>query len=277
MSRERENTSFCELSLVQTQHSFNPHGHRCYRWVLTPLINSSEDTICTMTFSFPSFPPLSPSVSLPHTLTLPPSLINSPVLSCCLNLSLSLTHSDWVLCSRFLLISTSNTLSSLLPPLPFLFCPISVPHCCPSALKGQCDWHSATVVILTTFCLKWPLKNKRLELSIQSLSPPSPSLHGANLAPHHQTHHHCVAGSWSHRGCRVIIITQAAKPELTTYFTCCYEPNWSWSLGAAFTVLSFMECEPQLCFWREFFNTKSSRWAVTISELPYSFPLTTWK
>lgn len=56
------------------------------------------------------------------------------------------------------------------------------------------------------------------------------SLYGANLAPHHQTDHNCVAGSWSQGRYRIIIITRAAKPELTTHSTCCYEPNWSWRL-----------------------------------------------
>lgn len=157
----------------------------CYRGDLRPLIKSSEDTIHTLTFSFPSFPPLPPSVSPPHTFTLPQPLINSPVLSRCLNLSPSLSHILRLVLfffSRSLLIPTSLlkhthiflTLSSFMPFLTcfffhfffFRFCPISVPHCGPST-------HNVTdtmVVVLTTFCLKWPLKNKRLKLSIQSLS-----------------------------------------------------------------------------------------------------------
>ena len=56
------------------------------------------------------------------------------------------------------------------------------------------------------------------------------SLYGANLAPHHQTDHNCVAGSWRLGRYRIIVITRAAKPELTTHSTCCYELNWSWRL-----------------------------------------------
>lgn len=127
---------------------------RCYRWVLTLAINSSEETVHTLTFSFHSYL----SVSHPHTLTLPQSLINSPALSCWFNLSLSLSHTYTQKYLIFVLplsaypylfaqthshFSHSFLYHTLMPSLSLLSlfcCPPSVPQSHPSALKGQCVW-----------------------------------------------------------------------------------------------------------------------------------------
>lgn len=137
---------FCELGSVTAllQPTQPLEAVWCYRWVLTPLINSSEDTVHILTFSFPSFPPLFPSVTLPHTFTLRSLLINSPALSRCLNLSLfphtrsNLSHfcSLVFLYSSLPLCPSTHTLLSLSFDTLTFCCPISVPHCCPSTLWG---------------------------------------------------------------------------------------------------------------------------------------------
>ncbi len=162
MSRGRENTSFCGSDSIPSaytaiggcmmlQMSLNT-AHKFFRGhnPLTDLFLSPHSHL--------SLPPFSPPT---HLLCLCRSLILQ-FFSRCLNLSLSLSHVLRLvsfLFSHFLLISTSllkhththtHILYSLYPLfyppslLPFFhfslsFCPILVPHCCPSALKGQCD------------------------------------------------------------------------------------------------------------------------------------------
>lgn len=181
-----EGEEICETSLVWTQHSFNPHS----RWKLCDATDESWNrsyilrrTQSTLTFSSP--PHLSLPLFLPFTHWLPQSLINSPVLSRCLNLSLSPSHSQTCLIfvlwlARYSLYPPLIHLPSVLPFFHFsLFCwPISALHGCTSALKGPCYWHSPRVVMLTISFVSsdlWRIKAWSW-LSNLSHSPPSLSL-----------------------------------------------------------------------------------------------------
>ena len=106
----------------------------CNRWVLTPLINSSEDAVHTLTFSFPLFPPLYPSTPLSLPLTHSLCLARSLILQLYHTFSISLTHThaasyhfrslaSCISCTRRFLSAQTHTSLSLSLSFAFLLPP----------------------------------------------------------------------------------------------------------------------------------------------------------